>query len=291
MPSGKRVILWDNTKATSPPSFKRCLLFILLLFITRSPICTNTLSSSPVLSLVYFFQAHALPSSLALIRSSLRLWNVHVAPGLAPSPRAVAHQFIIALCTASHLVLMTLCRQQLSRLDNFPCIGSRARLSLRAYTVIYHIKLFVMSSYNYEDDDVYYGPGCCMKCCRALDVGNHDACGACYCRRSFKPDYDRDIQTGWSLGQYYPGRRLEDWTDVSNSAAPVVNSNNQGEHGTSSRSTSGSTSHTTHDTITASKARQPSEQTGGSEDSKKSKEGKKAKPKSFFATLLSWIWG
>ncbi|RMJ14932.1 hypothetical protein CDV36_005410 [Fusarium kuroshium] len=148
-----------------------------------------------------------------------------------------------------------------------------------------------MSSYNYEDDDVYYGPGCCMKCCRALDVGNHDACGACYCRRSFKPDYDRDIQTGWSLGQYYPGRRLEDWTDVSNSAAPVVNSNNRGEHGTSLRSTSGSTSHTTHDTTTASEARQPSEQTGGSEDSEKSKEGKKANPKSFFATLLSWIWG
>ncbi|RSM20937.1 hypothetical protein CDV31_000308 [Fusarium ambrosium] len=89
------------------------------------------------------------------------------------------------------------------------------------------------------------------------------------------------VATGWSLGQYYPGRRLEDWTDVSNSAAPVVNSNNRGEHGTSSRSTSGSTSHTTHDTTTASKARQPSEQTGGSEDSEKSKEGKKAKPKSF----------
>ncbi|RSL45805.1 hypothetical protein CEP53_010617 [Fusarium sp. AF-6] len=62
-------------------------------------------------------------------------------------------------------------------------------------------------------------------------------------------------------------------------------------HGTSSRSTSGSTSHTIHDTTTASEARQPSEQTGGSEDSEKSKEGKKAKPRSFFATLLSWIWG
>ncbi|RSL72800.1 hypothetical protein CEP54_000635 [Fusarium duplospermum] len=139
-----------------------------------------------------------------------------------------------------------------------------------------------MSSYNYEDDDVYYGPGCCMNCCRALDVGNHDACGGCYCRRSFKPDYDRDIYTGWSLGQYYPGRRLEDWTDVPSGATPAVNnSGNRAEHDTSSRSTSDSTSHTTRGTTIASEARQPSEQTGGSEDSEKSKEGKKTKPKSF----------
>ncbi|KAJ4197619.1 hypothetical protein NW755_000314 [Fusarium falciforme] len=169
----------------------------------------------------------------------------------------------------------------LPRPDKFPCIGSRARLSSWALTGIYHIKLFVMSSYNYEDDDVYNGPGCCMKCCRALDVGNHDACGACYCRRSFRPDYDRDIYPGWSFGEYYPGSRREDWADTSSSAAPVTNnSNNRGGRGTSSRNTSDSTSHSARQATTASETRHSPENGGDSKDSDKSDE-KKAKPKSF----------
>lgn len=140
-----------------------------------------------------------------------------------------------------------------------------------------------MSRYNYEDDDVYYGPGCCMSCCRALDVGSHDACGACYCRRSFKPDYDPDIYPGWSLGEYYPGRRLEDWTDTSNGPGPVTtNSNHQGRRGNSSRSTSDSTFNAREPTTTASETRQPSEKTPDHKDSDKSNEDKKkTKSKSF----------
>ncbi|KAJ4255564.1 hypothetical protein NW762_009561 [Fusarium torreyae] len=59
--------------------------------------------------------------------------------------------------------------------------------------------------YDYDDDD-FYSSECCIGCCRAGDFGTHDGCGPCYCRRSFKPDYDRTVYTGWSLGQYYPGR-------------------------------------------------------------------------------------
>ncbi|KAH7272240.1 hypothetical protein B0J15DRAFT_459999 [Fusarium solani] len=143
------------------------------------------------------------------------------------------------------------------------------------------VLLFVMSSYNYEDDDVYNGPGCCMKCCRALDVGNHDACGACYCRRSFRPDYDRDIYPGWSFGEYYPGSRREDWADTSSNAAPVTNnSNNRGGRGGSSQNTSDSTSHSARQVTTTSGTRQSPENGGDSKDSDKSEE-KKAKPKSF----------
>ncbi|KAI8720585.1 hypothetical protein NCS52_00504200 [Fusarium sp. LHS14.1] len=148
-----------------------------------------------------------------------------------------------------------------------------------------------MSHYNYEDDEVYNGPGCCMKCCRALDVGNHDACGACYCRRVFRPDYDRDIYPGLSLGEYYPGRRLEDWEDTSSSAMPARatnNSTNRGGRGTSSRNTSDLTSNSTRQATTTSETRQSPENGAGSKDSDKSEE---KKPKrSWFAGLFSWLW-
>ncbi|KAM0348078.1 hypothetical protein ACHAPU_004581 [Fusarium lateritium] len=62
-----------------------------------------------------------------------------------------------------------------------------------------------MPGHDSYDDDDYYSSGCCMGCCRAGDFGTHDGCGPCYCRRSFKPDYDASIYTGWSFGQYYPG--------------------------------------------------------------------------------------
>lgn len=63
-----------------------------------------------------------------------------------------------------------------------------------------------MAKYNdQDDDDDNYNSSCCIGCCRAGDFGTHDGCGPCYCRRSFKPDHDRTICTGWSLGQYYPG--------------------------------------------------------------------------------------
>ncbi|KAM5351846.1 hypothetical protein ACJ41O_004569 [Fusarium nematophilum] len=70
-----------------------------------------------------------------------------------------------------------------------------------------------MTGYDYYDDDDYYGGGCCIGCCRAGDFGTHDGCGPCYCRRTFKPDYDRTIYPGWSLGHYYPGD--EDWAESS----------------------------------------------------------------------------
>ncbi|WZH46115.1 hypothetical protein QYS62_007185 [Fusarium acuminatum] len=62
-----------------------------------------------------------------------------------------------------------------------------------------------MPGYDGHDDDDYYSSSCCIGCCRAGDFGTHDACGPCYCRRSFKPDYDPSIYTGWSFGHYYPG--------------------------------------------------------------------------------------
>ncbi|KAF5658905.1 hypothetical protein FHETE_9681 [Fusarium heterosporum] len=62
-----------------------------------------------------------------------------------------------------------------------------------------------MPEHNGYDDDDYYSSGCCMGCCRAGDFSTHDSCGPCYCRRSFKPDYDASVYTGWSFGQYYPG--------------------------------------------------------------------------------------
>ncbi|KAF5018029.1 hypothetical protein F66182_10003 [Fusarium sp. NRRL 66182] len=64
-----------------------------------------------------------------------------------------------------------------------------------------------MPGYNdYDDDDYYHSNGCCIGCCRAGDFGTHDGCGPCDCRRSFKPDCDRTIYPGWSLGHYYPGK-------------------------------------------------------------------------------------
>ncbi|KAM0561740.1 hypothetical protein ACHAPJ_002909 [Fusarium lateritium] len=63
-----------------------------------------------------------------------------------------------------------------------------------------------MPGYYDYDDDNFYSSECCIGCCRVGDFGTHDGCGPCYCRRSFKPDYDRTVYTGWSLGQYYPGR-------------------------------------------------------------------------------------
>jgi hypothetical protein len=62
-----------------------------------------------------------------------------------------------------------------------------------------------MPGYERHNDDNYYSSRCCIGCCRAGDFGAHDACGPCYCRRSFKPDYDPSIYTGWSFGHYYPG--------------------------------------------------------------------------------------
>ncbi|KAG8669606.1 hypothetical protein FPOAC2_08940 [Fusarium poae] len=59
---------------------------------------------------------------------------------------------------------------------------------------------------HYCDDGDNHSSGCCIGCCRAGDFGTHDGCGPCYCRRSFKQDHDRTIYTGWSLGQYYPGK-------------------------------------------------------------------------------------
>ncbi|KAF4992512.1 hypothetical protein FGRMN_7111 [Fusarium graminum] len=62
-----------------------------------------------------------------------------------------------------------------------------------------------MPGHDSYDDDDYYSSGCCMGCCRTGDFGTHDGCGPCYCRRSFKPDYDTSVFTGCSFGQYYPG--------------------------------------------------------------------------------------
>ncbi|UPK90406.1 hypothetical protein LCI18_001341 [Fusarium solani-melongenae] len=268
---------WGQYKNPSPPSDKRCPLFILFLFIFSTLDPSTQTRSSFLFSLFHFFQAHALPFTLALAGSSLRLWNVHVALGLAPSSRAVAHQLPRpdkASFDASPPSL-TLCQ---------PVTVPLYRLKSPTVFVnshCHHIKLFVMSSYNYEYDDDYNGPGCCMKCCRALDIGNHDACGACYCRRSFRPDYDRDIYPNWSFGEYYPGSRVEDWAGTSSNAAPITdNSNNRGGRGTSSRNTSDSTSHSTRQGTAASETRQSPKNGGDSKDSDKSGE-KKAKPKSF----------
>ncbi|KAJ3510204.1 hypothetical protein NM208_g15564 [Fusarium decemcellulare] len=75
-----------------------------------------------------------------------------------------------------------------------------------------------MAGYDYYDDDDYYSNECCIGCCRAGDYGGHDGCGPCYCRRSFKPDYDRTVYPGWSLGHYYPGAD-DDWEASSSNVA------------------------------------------------------------------------
>ncbi|KAM0426934.1 hypothetical protein ACHAPT_007832 [Fusarium lateritium] len=139
-----------------------------------------------------------------------------------------------------------------------------------------------MSSYNYEDDDVYTGHSCCMNCCRALDFGNHDACAGCYCRRSLKPDYDPDIYPGWSLGHYYPGSRLEDWTEPLGNAEPSTNaSNREAGRGDSSQQTAGQQTTTAPQRSTAaSETRAVSEKTPAvSQDFNKAKDDKKAKSK------------
>lgn len=107
-----------------------------------------------------------------------------------------------------------------------------------------------MPGYDGHDDDDYYSSSCCIGCCRAGDFGTHDACGPCYCRRSFKPDYDPSIYTGWSFGHYYPGaaedagssavtnkgsKSLENNTN-SKEAVPQISEQKTAKHGEKNKS-------------------------------------------------------